>query len=190
MLNDSISLPQNKQEYYVYLIQGERTKFTKIGISNNPEYRLQSLQLGSPDTLFIHSLLRCQSESNARLVERKLHKRFADARIHGEWFQMDADRVYWSCGRKFSRYISVSKRRRTPKPDSPSVSFLDDFAPYINALTFIVMFSSVLVMAAAFISILGDSSNWATWVCLIESVFSFTIAILFSTETVTVNDVN
>lgn len=69
------------REQYVYFIQGVDGGPIKIGITIDPEDRLQELQLGSPVML----CLRAVTKGGLRL-ERQLHTRFAEVRSHGEWF--------------------------------------------------------------------------------------------------------
>ena len=54
----------------------------KIGFSTRPLDRLRALQTSHPDALEIVGTMR-----GTRALETKLHKRFADTRERGEWFQ-------------------------------------------------------------------------------------------------------
>jgi hypothetical protein len=65
---------------FVYFIGcGE---YIKIGFSSRPLDRLRALQTSHPDELEILGTIR-----GTRQLESKLHKRFADDRERGEWFQ-------------------------------------------------------------------------------------------------------
>lgn len=67
---------------YVYFIScGEHIK---IGFSTRPLDRLRALQTSHPDALEILGTIKCN-----RSLEAKLHKRFADLRVRGEWFDAD-----------------------------------------------------------------------------------------------------
>lgn len=69
---------------YVYFIGcGD---YIKIGFSTRPLDRLRSLQTSHPDTLEILGTIR-----GTRRLESRLHKRFADLRERGEWFQTSED---------------------------------------------------------------------------------------------------
>lgn len=87
---DSTALPQNKQEYYVYLIQGTVTLVTKIGISDTPSRRLRQIQRHSPERLYVCATLACKNEGEARRIESELHWKFADYRTLYEWFDIPA----------------------------------------------------------------------------------------------------
>lgn len=76
---------------FVYIVQGEdeeedRTAPVKIGFARDVHQRMRSLQTGNPDRL---RLLVCFP--GTRRHERRLHERFADARIHDEWFRYTPD---------------------------------------------------------------------------------------------------
>lgn len=75
---------------FVYLIKATTGQF-KIGRSSNPEQRIKNLfPLGSPilvDTVCIITT------NNMYQLERSLHDRFADKRVGGEWFVLDANDI-------------------------------------------------------------------------------------------------
>lgn len=82
-------LPENAQtlppkrgsrSMQVYFIGGD-TGAIKIGIARDPERRLATLQCGSPIKLRIMA-----SGPGSHHDERTLHARFAEHRLHGEWF--------------------------------------------------------------------------------------------------------
>lgn len=66
-----------------YFIQGADGGPIKIGRARDPELRLQRLQCGSPIVLRLLA-------STSTITERGAHVRFADARLHGEWFEPTA----------------------------------------------------------------------------------------------------
>lgn len=65
----------------IYFVGAEVTGLIKIGCASDPRARLRSLQTGSPDRLTLIATVRGGMD-----VERDLHRQFADARVHGEWF--------------------------------------------------------------------------------------------------------
>lgn len=67
---------------WVYFIQGEDGGPIKIGVANNPTKRLAELQRTSPVRLEIIAKVP-GDESD----EKRLHMRFNDLRLHGEWFE-------------------------------------------------------------------------------------------------------
>jgi len=80
---------KRRSNRWVYLIGSEVIRPVKIGVSNDPEARLDDLQTGSPVPL----LLLWQAHGGQGL-ESALHKRFAAHRTHGEWFDFgDADPI-------------------------------------------------------------------------------------------------
>lgn len=66
----------------VYFIQGQTTRLIKIGYASSVGARLTLLQCGSPDLLALIG-----HEPAPREREAVLHRQFADARAHGEWFR-------------------------------------------------------------------------------------------------------
>lgn len=75
----------------LYLIQSE-SGYIKIGISKRVERRLRDLQISSPEKL---TLLFYQPLQKAELIEKKLHQRFSDKRLRGEWFDLTPDDIQW-----------------------------------------------------------------------------------------------
>lgn len=83
---------------FVYLIQAEN-QLVKIGVSINPQKRFQTLNTASPIEL---SILFSIKSDDAYTLEDKLHKRFADRHIKGEWFSLSEEDIasvkkeYWN----------------------------------------------------------------------------------------------
>lgn len=67
----------------------------KIGLTNNPEQRLEHLQTGSPYRLKLLAVIRA-----GRSLERAYHSYFDGSRLNGEWFARSPDLMgeiaYWS----------------------------------------------------------------------------------------------
>ena len=73
----------------VYFISCTETNRVKIGFTTGePIARLKSLQTGSAGQL----RLMC-SHPGSMDDERNLHERFAECRLHGEWFQPNDDLI-------------------------------------------------------------------------------------------------
>lgn len=68
----------------IYFIRAVNSGAIKIGVSNDPRRRLESMQTGSPEPLELLGVLPGGVDE-----ERRLHQRFAAYRIHGEWFRGD-----------------------------------------------------------------------------------------------------
>lgn len=75
-------------EGYVYFVEAmEGVGRIKIGFtSRNPFSRMEELQTGSPVRLRLHGIIGGSFETEAA-IHRALH----DCRLHGEWFDIDAD---------------------------------------------------------------------------------------------------
>jgi hypothetical protein len=73
---------------YLYLIQCN--EFVKIGISYDVEERLSALQTGNPYPL---AILDSFEFADAGYIEGILHRKFADARVQGEWFRLTNARL-------------------------------------------------------------------------------------------------
>lgn len=67
---------------HVYFIQGVVGGPVKIGTATDVDRRLKTIQACSPVPLCVLHVL----QGAGRIVETKLHQRFALFRLHGEWF--------------------------------------------------------------------------------------------------------
>lgn len=67
----------------VYFIRSQRDGPVKIGIARCVDSRLASLQTAHPYPLEVVATI----PRGGRPKERELHKRFADYRLNGEWFE-------------------------------------------------------------------------------------------------------
>jgi hypothetical protein len=63
----------------------------KIGISENPAARIRSLQTGCPRPIELFWCMEFQSRGGALRAERAAHHALGDARLVGEWFDVDPD---------------------------------------------------------------------------------------------------
>lgn len=72
----------------IYVIGHPGSSIAKIGMSRGVEVRLKELQRDWPVELQI--LWTCDGD---RAMELALHRRFADLRVHGEWFEFPDDPV-------------------------------------------------------------------------------------------------
>lgn len=76
---------------FVYLIQSSTA--VKVGIANNPQNRLSGLQTSHHEKLTICYTLECPDRQAAQRAEAMIHARYADDRLEGEWFDVDADTI-------------------------------------------------------------------------------------------------
>lgn len=70
----------------VYFIRSTGTGLTKIGFTTNLSARLSVIQNGNPGGVHVVTTLQ-----GNRVVERRWHRRFADKRVRGEWFDLSHD---------------------------------------------------------------------------------------------------
>ncbi len=73
-----------KEKCYVYFIQEKTTLSIKIGSSVKPTNRLKSLKTANPNGLDLIGIIPGDAD-----VEREFHKRFAEHRLEGEWFDKE-----------------------------------------------------------------------------------------------------
>jgi len=66
----------------------------KVGISDDPDKRLQSLQSGSPHKLYIAHRVTVPGRLVAAALEAKTHGMMAAARLNGEWFSVTPDAAF------------------------------------------------------------------------------------------------
>ncbi|AUR81906.1 hypothetical protein NVP1016O_26 [Vibrio phage 1.016.O._10N.286.46.A11] len=68
----------------IYLMKNKRNGYIKIGLTKGkPEYREATLQSQEPEIELMFSF------KSKRSTEDRLHSRFADKRLRGEWFELD-----------------------------------------------------------------------------------------------------
>jgi hypothetical protein len=85
-LRQVVPLEDNQKKHSVYLFGNTEHGWYKIGMSINPEQRLENFG-GLPfEIKLIASVITFENPYMARLVERKLHKVYSYAHIRGEWF--------------------------------------------------------------------------------------------------------
>lgn len=84
--------PQPK-EGYVYLLHGGGA--FKIGKAQDPSKRIRQLEIALPYPV---QTVATVPTDDARALESKLHKRFKDKRLNGEWFDLSAQDVAYIKG--------------------------------------------------------------------------------------------
>ena len=82
------SIKERKQTMvgFVYFITDGR--YVKIGVSNNPEQRLHTLQTANASKL---SLLKVVPSDNPYSLEAALHEHYADKHVNQEWYDILGD---------------------------------------------------------------------------------------------------
>ena len=71
---------------YIYLIQSLETGYYKIGISKNPNKRIETLQTGNSSPLKL--IITYQSEFSSQ-IEKTLHRKYLLFQKVGEWFDLE-----------------------------------------------------------------------------------------------------
>lgn len=85
----------NEVSVYIIAPVGAETP-CKIGVSDQPYGRLETLRSGSPLPLEIVELYQEPDRVSAMALEREFHEAHADCRLHGEWFDISAEEAnYW-----------------------------------------------------------------------------------------------
>jgi hypothetical protein len=88
---------------YTYMMLNERNGYIKIGISNNPSYRENTLQSQEPEVKLLW-----KSKID---IEAQLHYKFRDKRIRGEWFNLEPEDIKWIID-NCSDTIKLNNRRK------------------------------------------------------------------------------
>jgi len=86
-LNDMGYVPRDayEQSGYVYLLHAVGSRRYKIGLSKDVAKRVEHLNKQSPfKILLVHAI----ATSDMDRLECYFHKRFADSRVNGEWFEL------------------------------------------------------------------------------------------------------
>lgn len=74
----------------IYLIQQQNTNFYKIGVSNDPQRRVNDLQTGNQETLILVKSIPVNYNFK---TENALHKRYASQNLQLEWFELTKEQV-------------------------------------------------------------------------------------------------
>jgi hypothetical protein len=75
----------------IYFIEEPQSRCVKIGYSIDPLSRLATIQTGFPVELKLLGVLR-----GSRNAEQRLHQKFSEHRLNGEWFRGEPIRAYLS----------------------------------------------------------------------------------------------
>jgi hypothetical protein len=87
-LNVKNEKTENKKTLFVYLMHDESTGLYKIGKSYNPSNREKTLCAQIPLLRLLH-----KTESRTPNMEKSLHKKYANKRVRGEWFNLTQEEV-------------------------------------------------------------------------------------------------
>jgi hypothetical protein len=78
---------------FVYLIAEKGTEFCKVGVADDIEARIATLQIGNPRPLFVANCWSLASRSEAFSLESLVLKAFAGESAIGEWVKASPKRV-------------------------------------------------------------------------------------------------
>ena len=107
---------------YVYLIQSGRGtgRPIKIGVAKTINKRIESLQTGNPEEIFLIVAFRANSTAHAYQLESNLHKFFASDRIRGEWFRSVNLKKFNNICKRSPPLPNNKKARRKEKLRNPN----------------------------------------------------------------------
>lgn len=82
---------------YIYIVTPNGDEFPcKVGISDNPEKRLASLQCGASSKLALREVYWLDTRAKALAMEREFHESYVEWRMNSEWFGINfEDANYW-----------------------------------------------------------------------------------------------
>jgi hypothetical protein len=80
------------KSHYLYVIGASRSGPLKLGISVNPDRRVNELQTGHAARLQVYHQEPVAPEK-ARVFESLLHKNLNHRRTHGEWFDVTVEQA-------------------------------------------------------------------------------------------------
>lgn len=79
---------------YVYMLlcrDGNGPVYVKVGVTDHPDQRLESLRRGCPVTPLQFHSMSIPNRRRALFIERRLHRALREWRQHGEWFIVPMD---------------------------------------------------------------------------------------------------
>ena len=100
---------------YVYFIQNSRLGHIKIGVANDVEKRLSSLQNANSVRLNVIKIVLCDSRKEAFLLEEKLHFLFKENRLMGEWFDISVSDVNSIPNLRGTKFLKKGEQKSLPR---------------------------------------------------------------------------
>ncbi len=116
----------------LYVI-GPKSGPFKIGITNDIKRRLSGLQTGNAAELLVHNVFNAE---DAKRVESSVHAALSSARVNGEWFDCDLQRIidtvvqiqskclpesdqsFWVSAETFTRWLADMKSAGLARSDA------------------------------------------------------------------------
>ena len=96
---------------YVYLIVCNpklSRPYVKVGMANNPQERIDTLQTGNPHELRMLACIPCKDRNEAKHLESFMHKKLCASRVRGEWFKTNG-------GDLNSQLLEMAKMKGIPE---------------------------------------------------------------------------
>ena len=91
MRSVSLSSPKRASNY-IYFIRAMGTPYVKVGISNNVERRLATLQTGNHEELRLVTVIGPYDKpGTARVLEARIHVALCFEHVRGEWYRVPRD---------------------------------------------------------------------------------------------------
>lgn len=116
---------------YVYIMKCKNTKFYKIGVSNDPKKRLNTIQGCNPHKIIIKYSEKFNLKSFAFGVEKEVKNEFKSRKLQTkggtEWFNLGLDDFKWA-----KDYINFSAKE--DNFNSSFVDMQDVYNPHTNSL--------------------------------------------------------
>lgn len=97
---------EQERDGFVYVFTDGSGSF-KVGCSGNHANRKRELQCASPRVIEAVILLPCRY-SRMKELESRLHSRFQDKHLRGEWFTLDAADLEWISTTALTAFSEVS----------------------------------------------------------------------------------
>ena len=72
------------EKNYIYILKQEDSNIIKIGVTNNINKRLKSVQTGNPSKISVYYY---EERNNAYKIEAYLKKKFVKYKKEGEWYE-------------------------------------------------------------------------------------------------------
>jgi hypothetical protein len=82
----AFSKAKSAKPEYVYCVECNETGVIKIGVSNNPRSRLETIQTHYPYYLSISFVIKHRSLTAYKL-EKQIHEELKGYKLRGEWFE-------------------------------------------------------------------------------------------------------
>lgn len=97
---------------YLYIISavagGKPCAPVKIGISNSPRSRFNTIKTSSPLRLRLFYVLTVPSKDDAIRIEQRMHYVLKQQRSNGEWFDMEPEHAQAALGLIVDMYMTIT----------------------------------------------------------------------------------